>query len=66
MLYDVIGAVFFPLADTAEPIAATWQTRALARFLVPVLTAWVLGKFALAQSQGRSPKPSESRTPSQT
>jgi hypothetical protein len=66
MLYEVIGAVFFPLADTAEPIAATWEARAMARFLVPVFTALVLGKFALAQSQGRSPERSESRSPSQT
>jgi hypothetical protein len=66
MLYDVIGAVFFPLADTAEPIAATWETRALARFLVPVFTALVLGRFSLAQSQGRSPQQFKSRTPSQT
>jgi hypothetical protein len=65
MLYDVIGAVFFPLADTAEPIAATWETRALARLLVPVFTVLVLGKFALAQSQDRSPKQSESRSPFQ-
>jgi hypothetical protein len=63
MLYEVIGAVFFPLADTAEPIAATWETRALARFLVPVFTALALGKLALAQ--GRSKKQSESRSPSQ-
>jgi hypothetical protein len=54
MLYDVIGAVFFPLAETAEPIAATWETRALARFLVPDFRALVLGKFTLAQ--GRSPQ----------
>jgi hypothetical protein len=64
MLYDVIGAVFFPLADTAEPIAATWETRALARFLVPVFTAMVLGKFTLGQ--GQSPKLDESRSSSQT
>ena len=31
LLYEVIGAVLFPLAGTGEPIAETWEPRVLAQ-----------------------------------
>lgn len=37
--FDFIGAGFFPLAGTGDPISSTWPTRLLARFLVTVATA---------------------------
>jgi hypothetical protein len=46
LLYDVIGAAFFPLDGTADPIAQTWYSRSLARVLVPLLSALAIAKFA--------------------
>jgi hypothetical protein len=37
--FDLVGAVFFPMAETDEPISETWPTRLLARLLVTVATA---------------------------
>jgi hypothetical protein len=34
--FEAIGAVFFTLADTDEPISQTWPTRLMARLLVTV------------------------------
>jgi hypothetical protein len=60
LLYEIIGAVFFPLAGTAEPIAESWQPRVLARLLVPVLSALAIGRLVLAplHSEKRAESPS--------
>jgi hypothetical protein len=39
VLYEVVGAVAFPLARTVQPLALTWGPRVLARFSVAVLAA---------------------------
>jgi hypothetical protein len=49
LLYDVIGAAFFPLDGTADPIAQTWYTRSIARMLVPLFSALAIGKLVLSQ-----------------
>ena len=38
-LYDVLGAVLFPLAETGQPISEAWQTRLMAFLLVALATA---------------------------
>jgi hypothetical protein len=53
LLYEVIGAVFFPLDATGEPIAQAWQPRALARLLVPLLSALAIGKLVLGRARPR-------------
>jgi hypothetical protein len=42
VVYELIGAVFFPAADTDEPISESWPTRLLARLLVAGGTAAAL------------------------
>jgi hypothetical protein len=49
LVYEVIGAVCFPLAGSGKPIAETWIPRVLARFLIPVLSALAIGRFVLAR-----------------
>jgi hypothetical protein len=39
VLYEVVGALAFPLAGTGEPVSTTWLTRLLARLLVATFTA---------------------------
>jgi hypothetical protein len=34
IVFELIGAATFPLANTGQPISSTWQTRLLARLLV--------------------------------
>jgi hypothetical protein len=53
LLYEVIGAVFYPLAGTGDPIAQAWQPRALARLLVPLLSALAIGKLTLGPARPR-------------
>ena len=53
LLYEVVGAVFYPLAATAEPIAQTWEPRVLARLLVPVLSPLAIGRLLLVQARPR-------------
>ncbi len=39
VIYELVGALAFPLAQTGRPLAATWGTRLLARLAVATLTA---------------------------
>jgi hypothetical protein len=39
LLYEVVGALAFPLASTGDPVSTTWLTRLLARLLVATFTA---------------------------
>jgi hypothetical protein len=39
VLYEVVGAVAFPLARTVQPLALTWGPRVLARFSVAVFAS---------------------------
>jgi hypothetical protein len=60
LLYEVIGAVFYPLDGTGEPIAQAWQPRALARLLVPLLSALAIGKLVLGPARDEMTKPGKS------
>lgn len=53
LLYEVLGAVAFPLSGTGEPIAENWAPRVLARILIPVLSALAIGKFTLAPPRSK-------------
>jgi hypothetical protein len=64
--FDVIGAVFFPMAVTAKPISVTWPTRLMARLLVTLGTAAALAMLLPApshddddahQAEPRAPEP---------
>ena len=55
-VFEMLGAILFPLAGTAQPIAVTSPTRLLARLCVAVLVAVVL---ALALPRTSRPKPAE-------
>ena len=37
--YEFVGAIAFPLAETASPISTTWESRLLARLLVATFVA---------------------------
>jgi hypothetical protein len=39
IVFDLIGAGLFPLADTGQPISTTWPSRLMARLLVALATA---------------------------
>ena len=39
VLYELVGALAFPLSGTGEPVSTTWSTRLLARLLVATFTA---------------------------
>jgi hypothetical protein len=39
VLYELVGALAFPLASTGDPVSTTWLTRLLARLLVASFTA---------------------------
>jgi hypothetical protein len=56
LLYDVIGAAYFPLDGTSDPIAQTWYTRSLARLIVPLLGALSIGKLVLGEPAKRVEK----------
>ncbi len=53
LIYEFVGALAFPLAQTGRPLAATWGTRLLARLAVATLAA---GGAAWATA-GASPGP---------
>jgi hypothetical protein len=39
VLFDLVGAVVFPRADTGDPVSTTWPSRLTARLLVALATA---------------------------
>ncbi len=49
--FDVLGALFFPLARTADPLTETWWIRLISRLLVSLATALLV---ALSLSEPRS------------
>ncbi len=50
ILYGLIGAAVFPLAETSQPVSHSWKTRLLAQFLLAGMTALFL---AVAARDGR-------------
>jgi hypothetical protein len=65
--FDLLGAAFFPTADTGDPVSTTWPTRLMARLLVALAT--VVGVIlslpgaALFRHDGRPTPPVGSGTP---
>jgi hypothetical protein len=49
--YDLLGAFFFPLAETGKPISEAWATRLMAFLLVPLTAA----AATLAVAETKSP-----------
>jgi hypothetical protein len=39
VVYELLGAILFPIAETGQPISTTWATRLLARLLVAIAAA---------------------------
>jgi hypothetical protein len=66
LVYQVVGAIAFPLDGTSKPISATWVTRLFARLAVAILAAagTAMGAFGQGpesisgpESQRREPDP---------
>jgi hypothetical protein len=55
LLFQTVGAFVFPLAQTGEPISATWGSRLAARLTTSVLAA--AGAILLAQTAGQQARP---------
>ena len=53
--FELVGAAFFPLANTGQPISSTWPTRLMARLLVTVAAAAVVILSCPARSGARAP-----------
>ena len=64
LAYELIGAVFFPTADTDEPISETWPTRLMARLLVAGGTAAALVLLRPATQPLKAVHQPETPTPS--
>jgi hypothetical protein len=56
LLYEVLGAFLFPLAETSKPISEAWQTRLMAFLLVALATA--AGILAFAEAPKDRPRKS--------
>ena len=57
VIYELVGALAFPTAQTARFVSTTWQTRLFARLAVSVLTA------AAAALAAKAPGPLDKRPP---
>jgi hypothetical protein len=54
LVFELIGGLLFPLAETGKPLAATWEARSLALFAISTFAA--LGAAVLATLE-RVPQP---------
>jgi len=52
LVYQIVGAVAFPIAETTSPISATWGTRLLARLAVTILASVGVAMGAVDQVRG--------------
>jgi hypothetical protein len=57
LVYELIGGLMFPLAETGKPLAATWEARALALATIAIFAA--LGAAMLATLE-RGSRPTHS------
>jgi hypothetical protein len=55
VVYEMVGAILFPLDKTSDPISATWGTRLFARLAVTTLASAGVAMGALDQGKGASP-----------
>jgi hypothetical protein len=62
--FEMIGAMFFSMAETDEPISETWPTRLMARLLVTVGTAVILIVLLPAPRPVETPARTETLPPS--
>jgi hypothetical protein len=56
-LYEVIGAMIDPLAETSDPISGTWPTRLIARVLVAMGAGGAISLAGLSLQKGQAPEP---------
>jgi hypothetical protein len=54
-LYEVLGAMIDPLAETTEPMSGTWPTRLIARLLVALGTGGAISLAGLTLHRERTP-----------
>ena len=59
-VYELVGALAFPLDKTVEPISLTWGSRLLARSSVALLAAIGVGCSAVASDRSSTSPPSTS------
>jgi hypothetical protein len=52
LVYELVGAVAFPLEKTSDPISATWATRLFARLAVTTLASACVAIAVLDQAKG--------------
>ena len=57
LVYEMVGALAFPLAKTSGPIATTWDARLLAQLAVTILTSGGVAMGALDQAKGAVTSP---------
>jgi hypothetical protein len=55
LVYEMVGALAFPLAKTSSPIATMWGARLLARLTVTILASAGVAIGALDQAKGAIP-----------
>jgi len=61
--FELIGAGFFPLASTGQPISTTWPTRLIARLVVTVTTAAAVVLLLPGPGPHKSPRHAEIAKP---
>jgi hypothetical protein len=57
LVYEIVGALVFPLDKTSHPFSATWGTRLFARLAVTILASAGAAAGALDQAKGSIPSP---------
>ncbi len=60
-VYELVGAIAFPLDKTVEPISQGWASRLLARSAVTILAA--VGIALALSADGRAPRTEPARSP---
>ena len=55
LVFEMVGAIAFPLDETANPISVTWATRLFARLAVTLLTSIGVAMSVLNEVKRTSP-----------
>jgi hypothetical protein len=64
LVYEMVGAVMFPLDKTSNPLSATWGTRLFARLALTTLASAGAARGALEPVNGTSPSYVSAQHPS--
>jgi hypothetical protein len=64
LVYEIVGALVFPLDKTSNPLSATWGTRLFARLAVTTLASAGAARGALDSVQGPISSPIKEEHPS--